>query len=94
MRQIHYYQPLLTLVGGGIKKVKDAERSMSSVLPKKAVWLKDNVAAIHPHHNYVTTGSGLQISYEYLVVALGIEMYFEKVTTFDQPYIFYYLRWC
>lgn len=75
----HYYQPMYTLIGAGIKPLEASSRPMVSVLPKKAKWIQDSVSKIHPHDNYVTTDMGLKISYEYLIVALGIESHFEKI---------------
>ena len=31
---MHYYQPMWTLVGGGLKKMEQSQRPMSQVLPK------------------------------------------------------------
>lgn len=73
---------MLTLIGAGIKPLEAASRPMVSVLPKKAKWIQDNVSKIHPRDSYVTTDLGLKISYEYLIVALGIEAHYEKVITF------------
>ncbi|XP_039297553.1 sulfide:quinone oxidoreductase, mitochondrial isoform X2 [Nilaparvata lugens] len=43
---VHYYQPMLTLVGGGIKKVSDAARPMRNILPAGAHWVKDSVEGL------------------------------------------------
>ena len=77
---------MLTLIGAGVKQLTSSYRSMSSVLPKNAKWIKDGVLKIHPRENYVTTQNGLKISYEYLVVALGIELHYEKVITYFLKY--------
>ncbi len=52
---------------------------MKDVLPKKADWLQDKVAAFDPENNKVTTAAGDEITYEYLVVALGISMHYDQV---------------
>ncbi|XP_014254860.1 sulfide:quinone oxidoreductase, mitochondrial isoform X1 [Cimex lectularius] len=75
----HYYQPMLTLIGGGIKKLDDAKRQMKDVLPKGAIWVNDRVVYIEPGTNTVRTENGTEISYEYLVIALGIDMNFNKI---------------
>ncbi|KAL1140388.1 hypothetical protein AAG570_000320 [Ranatra chinensis] len=75
----HYYQPMLTLIGGGIKQLKDSSRPMESVLPNNATWIKDTVAHIDPVKSKVITKEGDQISYDYLVVALGLELHYEKI---------------
>ena len=42
--EMHYYQPMWTLVGGGVKNLSQSGRPMDSLLPKEAKWLKDSVA--------------------------------------------------
>lgn len=77
--QTHYYQPMFTLVGAGIKKLKDTHRPMASVLPQDAEWIKDSVQQIEPQGNYVMTQNGIRINYEYLVVAAGLKVDYNKV---------------
>ncbi|XP_039297552.1 sulfide:quinone oxidoreductase, mitochondrial isoform X1 [Nilaparvata lugens] len=76
---VHYYQPMLTLVGGGIKKVSDAARPMRNILPAGAHWVKDSVISFEPANNIVRTKEGISISYDYLLVALGLELRFDLV---------------
>lgn len=70
----HYYQPAWTLVGGGDFDIKNTVRSESSVIPEGVKWIKDSVSSFHPEKNEIQTKSGLTISYEYLVVAPGIQL--------------------
>lgn len=77
--QVHYYQPMFTLIGGGIKKLEDSRKSMGSVLPKNAEWIKDSVQRIEPQGNFVTTQNGMKINYEFLVVAAGLKTDYTKV---------------
>ncbi|KAK2712155.1 sulfide:quinone oxidoreductase, mitochondrial-like isoform X1 [Artemia franciscana] len=77
--ETHYYQPMWTLVGGGMKSVKDSAKPMSEVLPKKAVWIKDSVASFKPKENTVSLSSGENVQYEYLVVALGIKLEYNRI---------------
>ena len=72
--QTHYYQPIWTLVGGGLKEQEQSGRPMASVLPKKATWIKDSVATFDPDNNKVTTAKGDEISYEFLVLAMGLQL--------------------
>lgn len=41
----HYYQPLWTLVGGGQATAAQSERAESSVMPKKATWIRKSAGA-------------------------------------------------
>ena len=75
----HYYQPLWTLVGGGVVKKEVTERSEAAVMPRKAQWIRDGVAEFHPDHNYVVTRRGQKITYEWLVVAAGIQINWDKI---------------
>nr|QTJ02330.1 sulfide quinone oxidoreductase 1 [Xenograpsus testudinatus] len=76
---MHYYQPMWTLVGGGMKKLEDSGRPMSKVLPKKAEWIKQRVVTLDPHNNKVMTEDGSEINYEFLVVALGLQLNYNQI---------------
>ncbi|KAJ1519394.1 hypothetical protein ONE63_004686 [Megalurothrips usitatus] len=76
---VHYYQPLFTLVGGGVCSVDSTVRPMASVLPKDAVWVKDQAVSFSPSDNVVRTKNGCSIKYDMLVLALGIQLNFSKV---------------
>jgi sulfide:quinone oxidoreductase len=70
----HYYQPLWTLVGAGAVQREQTVRSELSVVPRKATWIRDAVEGFEPDYNYVITEGGQKISYDYLVVAAGIQI--------------------
>ncbi|MEW8986614.1 MAG: FAD/NAD(P)-binding oxidoreductase, partial [Bacillus sp. (in: firmicutes)] len=75
----HYYQPLWTLVGGGAALKEDTVRDQKDVIPNEAIWLIDLVVKFYPTKNQVQLQSGLTIHYNYLVVAAGIEILWDKV---------------
>lgn len=75
----HYYQPMFTLIGGGVKEMKHAQRKMSDVLPSKTTWIQDEVSQFHPKENMVTTKKGDTIKYEFMLVAVGLQTHYEKV---------------
>ncbi|KAG8178477.1 hypothetical protein JTE90_024637 [Oedothorax gibbosus] len=77
--EVHYYQPYFTLIGGKKKKLENSNRPTSSVMPKGAKWIKDKVAKFDPASNTVVTESNGMIEYEYLIVALGMKLAFDKV---------------
>ena len=66
----HYYQPLWTLVGGGVFRREVTERDEASVIPRRNVAARrcDQFA---PQDNTVITRDGKRIEYDYLVVAPG-----------------------
>ena len=76
---MHYYQPMWTLVGGGMKDLKDSGRRMADVLPTNATWIKERATNFSPETNTLKTESGKQITYEYLVVAMGIQIDYNKI---------------
>ena len=75
----HYYQPLWTLVGGGMNSLEQSAKPMEKVLPKRARWIKDRAVRFHPEENRLITASGQEITYEYLVLALGLQLDYAKV---------------
>lgn len=75
----HFYQPLFTLIGGGIKKLSDAGKPMSEVLPKQATWIKDEATDFLPRENVVKTKKGDTIQYDFLLIAVGLKPHFDKV---------------
>lgn len=75
----HYYQPAWTLVGGGTFDINATIRDEASVIPKGATWIRDAVASFDPEHNTVTTKAGETISYDYMVVAPGIQLNWDGV---------------
>lgn len=77
---MHYYQPLWTLVGAGIKDLPSSARDMGSVMPKGVDWIKDSCTEIDPKNNTVNlAGASGSIKYEFLVVAAGLNIDWDKV---------------
>lgn len=75
----HYYQPLWTLVGGGAVQREVTERDEASVIPEGAVWIQEAIQTFDPEENRVMTTSEKWISYDYLVVAAGIQIDWDKI---------------
>jgi len=75
----HYYQPLWTLVGGGIVPKETTERSEKDYIPERATWIKDAATEFLPDENTVVTKSGKRIEYDFLVVAAGIQIDWHKI---------------
>jgi sulfide:quinone oxidoreductase len=68
----HYYQPLWTLVGGGVFPKEASARDEACYIPAGARWINEAAAAIVPDRQYVETDSGLKVGYDFLVLATGI----------------------
>ncbi|KAJ8662496.1 hypothetical protein O0I10_001456 [Lichtheimia ornata] len=75
----HYYQPLWTYVGGGLKDFRESQRPMQSVIPEKADWIKERVTKLDPDNNRVGLANGKTVGYDYLVVAAGIQINWDQV---------------
>jgi sulfide:quinone oxidoreductase len=70
----HYYQPGLTLVGGGVFAINQIIRNEADYIPSKTTWIGDGAATFDPENNSVTLNSGDRISYDFLVVCCGIQL--------------------
>lgn len=75
----HYYQPFFTLVGGGDSKLEDNVRPQAEVVPKGALLLQEGVTTFKPDTNQIETNKGTVITYDYLMVAAGIQLDWDKV---------------
>jgi len=75
----HYYQPVWTLVGAGAFKKESSGRPMASVIPKHTSWIKEYAATFEPDKNLVHTKEGNTYSYDYLIVAPGIQINWGKI---------------
>jgi sulfide:quinone oxidoreductase len=70
----HYYQPLWTLVGGGAASAASTARPESSVMPRGVRWIQDAAVEIDPDERVVTTATGTRLGYDFLVVAVGLQL--------------------
>ncbi|XP_060582923.1 sulfide:quinone oxidoreductase, mitochondrial-like [Ruditapes philippinarum] len=70
----HYYQSMWTMVGGGIKQMQQSEMVTAEILPKPCKLYKTRVAEFQPDKNTVVLANGQKLSYDYLVIALGIQI--------------------
>lgn len=75
----HYYQPLWTLAGGGIVQKETTERDEKDCIPAGATWVKDSVEQFLPNENAILTKGGKRIAYDFLIVAAGIQLDWDKV---------------
>ncbi|MFM1961279.1 MAG: hypothetical protein RLZZ172_124 [Bacteroidota bacterium] len=75
----HYYQPAWSLVGAGIFNKAKTVHSEASVIPKGATWIRDAVTSFKPEENKVYLNNGLSLTYDYLIVAPGIQLNWGEV---------------
>ncbi|KAI1136876.1 FAD/NAD(P)-binding domain-containing protein [Hypoxylon sp. FL0543] len=82
--QTHHYQPGWTLVGSGLKGLENMHRPMSTVIPKGVKHYPLRVSTFDPENNAVKTSEGVDVSYDYLIVAPGLETNFAGVSGLEQ----------
>jgi len=70
----HYYQPLWTLVGGGIFPKEESARKEADFIPEGVTWIRQAATRIDPEQRVVDTALTGPITYDYLVVATGVQL--------------------
>jgi sulfide:quinone oxidoreductase len=75
----HYYQPIWTLVGGGVFDKEISRRDEAEFIPDGAEWIQEAAAEFEPEENAVVTDQGNRYTYDYLVVAAGIQLNWDQV---------------
>jgi len=78
-QETHYYQPIWTLVGAGLKDFGGSGRPMTEVLPESCTWIKEKATVFDPENNCLKLGSGEKIHYDYLVLGLGMQVDYDKI---------------
>lgn len=73
-RERHVYQPGLTLVGSGVWAPEQVISTNARWMPRGVEWIREAVAEFDPVGNKVVTDTGRQVPYDFLVVAVGIEL--------------------
>jgi len=82
-RREHWYQPGFTLVAAGIKPQNYTVSTTASYMPQGAVWVPEKVAEIDPEGRKVVTESGKSIPYDFLIVALGLDLHYGGIDGMD-----------
>lgn len=75
----HWYQPLWTMVGGGVFPLEHTRRDEADVMPSGTTWIRDSVVGFEPEAHRVTLKSGETIGYDQLVVCPGIQLDWHKI---------------
>jgi len=75
----HDYQPLWTLVGGGVFTKDATRRREADYIPENVTWIRERVASFDPDKNAVVTESGTRVTYDQLIVAAGIQLDWGKI---------------
>lgn len=70
---------MFTMIGGGILDLSESQRKMNEVLPENVHWVKDSAVKFNPEENLVITAEGHEITYDILIVAVGLQLNYNKV---------------
>ncbi len=77
--EVHHYQPLWTLIGGGRAPAEESMRSMAGLIPKGVDWVREAAVDVDPENRAVTTASGATLTYDQLVVCPGIQLDWDRI---------------
>jgi sulfide:quinone oxidoreductase len=75
----HYYQPAFTLVGAGVYPLVRTRRAEESLIPVGVQWVRNAAQTFEPEKNTVRLKSGETLTYDYLVVCVGVKLDWGKV---------------
>jgi len=75
----HIYQPGQVFVAAGEMKTDDLLKENKDFIPDEVKWIKDEVKAFDPDNNKVVTRAGEEVSYDYLIVATGLQYHYEWI---------------
>lgn len=70
----HYYQPLWTLVGGGIFPREKSQRNEADYIPKGVQWVRDHAEQFDLDQQCVVTRGNGKIEYDFLIVCPGLQL--------------------
>lgn len=62
-----------------MKTLQQSSKHMADVMPPQVDWIKQRVAGFMPEKNTVTLADNTKLQYDYLVVALGLQVNFNQV---------------
>lgn len=74
----HFYQPMWTLVGGGLKELQQSRRPQRDILTG-ATWIQDAAAEFSPESNTLRTEGGKTLKYDFLLMATGVVPNFHAI---------------
>ncbi|MEA2029753.1 MAG: FAD-dependent oxidoreductase, partial [Campylobacterota bacterium] len=73
------YQPGQTFVGSGVWTDADTEYKRDEHVPSGVTLIKEAATEFDPDNNTVTTASGKKVGYDFLVIAAGLKLAFNKI---------------
>ena len=77
--KVHYYQPLWTLVGGGVGRREDTVREQREFMPRGVDWICEAAETFDPEGNLVVLKNATALTYDFLIVCPGIQLDWNKI---------------
>jgi len=78
------YQPGQTLVAGGVWEKDDIIYHTAEFMPKGVKWIKEKAVEFDPDNNKVITANGQEVSYDYMIVATGLQLDYGKIKGLEE----------
>ncbi len=75
----HVYQPGQIFVAAGEYVPEEIIFDNTGYIGQDVTWIKDEAEAFDPDNNKVTTKGGKVVSYDYLIVATGVQCHYEQI---------------
>jgi sulfide:quinone oxidoreductase len=82
-KETHYYWPGLTLVATGAWQKSKVLADNGHYLPGNIHWIKEMAIEFDPDNKRLTTDTGRQVSYDFMVVATGVEYNYRAIEGMD-----------
>ena len=76
---VHEYQSGWILAGAGLLPYERTHRPVAAVIPAGATWIRDGAAIFEPEAHRVVTTAGATLSYDVLVVAMGLQLNWSSI---------------
>lgn len=86
-REVHLYQPGLTLVATGNWETEAVQDRNERDVPVGVDWLKDDIVEFNPDNNRAITAAGEALDYDYLIIATGLQLNFDEIEGMDPDLI-------
>ena len=78
------YQPGQTLVAAGLWDIDDIKYNRDDFVPDGVKLIPEKVIGFTPQQNYVTTHTGQKVEYDYMILATGLQMDFERIKGLEE----------
>jgi len=78
------YQPGQTLVAAGIWDKEDILYKRDDFVPDGVKVIKERAVFFNPQENKLTTDKGQVVSYDYLILAMGVQLDFERIKGLEE----------